>query len=180
LAAIRDLAAPHHPWSIRDEPSFTALVTKIRPDQVETTFTRVKTAAAALTETTKLRANLAPHPPYLVADITHQLDNLIFNGFLTATPTQWLARIPTWLRGASMRLDQASRDPNRDETRMDQLDPILDAYDALLSAHPDPHPDIVRIAYLIEEFRLQLFAQTLRTVETVSPKRIMKAIAEVG
>ena len=182
LAAISESVARHDPWGVRDGERFDALVTLVRPDQVEATHQNVLHAAESLRVAARVRQLLSHLDPqsYVFQDVTNQVDNLVFNGFLHVIGTQWLPRVPVWLRGAEMRLQAASTDPHRDEVRMAQLDPVLDAYSDLLDAHPDPSPEIDRIGYLIEEFRLQTFAQTLRTVETVSAKRILKAISEIG
>ena len=182
LAAITEAVGRHDPWGVRDEQRFNSLVTAVRPGQVEATHQIVLHAAEALRVDVRVRQLLATFDPdsYLSQDVSNQTDNLVFNGFLHVIPSQWLARVPVWLRGAQMRLQSAASDPRRDEARMETLDPVLDAYADLIDAHPDPTPEIDRIGYLIEEFRLQIFAQTLRTVETVSAKRILKAISEIN
>ena len=181
LAAIAESVSRHDPWTVRDQSRFDALVTLVRPDQVEATHRIVLQAAEALRAAAQVRQSLTGLDPtsYLAQDVSSQMDNLVFTGFLHVIPARWLARVPVWLKGAGMRLQAAAADPHRDEARMTQIDPVLDAYSDLLDIHPDPAPDIDRIGYLIEEFRLQTFAQTLRTVETVSAKRILKAISEI-
>ena len=182
LAAISESVSRHDSWTVRDQAGFDALVTDVRPDQVEATHQNVIHAAESLRAAARVRQLLSGlhHSSYLFQDVKNQTDNLVFDGFLHVIGSQWLPRVPVWLKGAEMRLQSAATDPRRDEVRMSQLDPVLDAYSDLLDAHPDSNPEIDRIGYLIEEFRLQIFAQTLRTVETVSAKRILKAISEIS
>ncbi|MDR0283921.1 MAG: ATP-dependent RNA helicase HrpA [Propionibacteriaceae bacterium] len=181
LAAVTELVRARDPWAIRDEVRFAALVAAVRPDQVDAVHKVVLLAAEAIRELGPVRAALAGVDPAsdLAADVTAQVDNLVFPGFLHVIPPEWLKRVPVWLKGVRLRLEAARTDPRRDLARLDQLDPVQDAYAALVDT-PQTTAEIDRIGYLIEEFRLQIFAQTLRTVETVSAKRILKAIADVA
>ena len=62
------------------------------------------------------------------------------------------------------------------------LDELAAEYDELCDAQPDgPLPGPVEdIGFLLEEYRVQLFAQRLGTSRTVSPKRIRRAIARAA
>jgi ATP-dependent helicase HrpA len=142
----------------------------------------VTICAEALRISSRVRQLLAGVDPEsgLSVDLSYQMDNIIFDRFLSVIPPVWLTRVPVWLRGAEMRLHSAATDPRRDPPRMAQMTPVLDAYSQLIEAHPAPNESIDRIGYLIEEFRLQVFAQSLRTIETVSAKRILKAIADIA
>ncbi|MCL2736998.1 MAG: ATP-dependent RNA helicase HrpA [Propionibacteriaceae bacterium] len=180
IAALRDLVGRQDPWAVRDEAGFDALVQAVRPEQVDATHAIVAVAAESLAVHAQARAAMGALVPGgdTAADLVNQVDNLIFDGFLHVIPRRWLVRVPVWLRGVEARARSAADDPGRDDARMVQLDPVLDAYADLQDAHPQSTPEIDHIGYLIEEFRLQIFAQSLRTVETVSSKRILKAIAD--
>ncbi len=182
LAALADLIGRQDPWAVRDQAAFDALVASVRPDQVEATHRVVQVAAEALRALAGVQEGLGAIDPgsETFQDVSDQVADLVFPGFLHVIGPAWLPRLPVWLRGAGLRVQAASTDPRRDQTRMDQLLPVLDAYAALVDAQSHPTPETDRIGYLIEELRLQIFAQTLRTVETVSPKRILKAIAEAS
>ncbi|MCL2470609.1 MAG: ATP-dependent RNA helicase HrpA [Propionibacteriaceae bacterium] len=195
FAAILALISAHDPWSVRDQSAFDKTVVSVRPEQVEGTHRLVLVAAETLRAHAAVRQALTgiPTDSNLYHDVTSQVDGLVFNGFLLTIPPRWLPRVPIWLKGAEMRLNSARQDPRRDQARQDQLFPVLDAYAELLDAHAvglhdrpsSGHRDatlpdeIARIGYLIEEFRLQIFAQTLRTAETVSAKRILQAISQI-
>ncbi|MCL2482301.1 MAG: ATP-dependent RNA helicase HrpA [Propionibacteriaceae bacterium] len=231
FAAILSLVSAHDPWSVRDQSAFDQTVVSVRPEQVEGTHRLVLLAAETLRAHAAVRQALTgiPTGSDLYHDVTSQVNDLVFNGFLLVIPPRWLPRVPIWLKGAEMRLNSARQDPRRDQARQDQLSPVLDAYAQLVGAHADgpgsglrraPSTDahdrtatdahgrtatdahdrtatdardrtatgprdstlpdeITRIGYLIEEFRLQVFAQTLRTAETVSVKRILQAISQI-
>ena len=71
--------------------------------------------------------------------------------------------------------------PGRDASNADVIYQLLDEYDALCERLPQgPIPDEVDdIAFMIEELRVQFFAQQLGTAMPVSAKRIRKAMAEI-
>ena len=168
-------------WKIRDGASFDALVAEVRVDQAQAMSHVVDLAATILARYDAVTTRLARFSGFeLVRDARDQLDDLVFEGFLRAIPTEWLRRLPIWLDGISRRLDGALANLARDSVRQGELAPVLCAYDALVAAHPEPGDEIDRLGYLIEELRLQLFAQPLRPVQTVSVKRILAAIAEAG
>ncbi|WP_269452241.1 DUF3418 domain-containing protein [Tessaracoccus coleopterorum] len=70
--------------------------------------------------------------------------------------------------------------PARDAQLQSQVDEMEDLYAALMAAQP-PGPlgaKVEEIAFLIEEFRISLFAQQLRTSVPISAKRIRQAIRQ--
>ncbi|MDR1386624.1 MAG: DUF3418 domain-containing protein [Propionibacteriaceae bacterium] len=165
-------------WAVRDQAGFDALVDQARPQAAARMAQLVQVAA----ETLRRRAGLAAALDQVAAtrsgqDLRAQLDDLIFPGFLRVIPQPWFDRLPTYLRGIERRLDQIRTDPARDLARLDQLEPVLDAYAELCLSQPVGSEATRRIGYLIEELRLQLFAQPLKTWQTVSVKRLLQAIA---
>jgi ATP-dependent helicase HrpA len=113
--------------------------------------------------------------------MARQIDDLVFLNFISATPDPWYSRMARWLRGIGVRVEGLRANPGRDARGMAELDPLLDAYDDLCSRQPEgPLPPAVEeIGFLIEEFRVQLFAQRLGTHVPVSAKRIRTAIGRI-
>ncbi|MEI2826016.1 MAG: ATP-dependent RNA helicase HrpA [Dermatophilaceae bacterium] len=116
----------------------------------------------------------------LVADVRAQVGELIRPGFVADTGAHRLGNLLRYLRAVSHRLERAPEDVRRDHARMDEVLSVEAAYAALLhrlrpAARGDE--DVVAIGWMIEEFRVSLFAQSLGTAYPVSAKRILKAIA---
>ncbi len=111
------------------------------------------------------------------ADIEAQLRELLPKRFVTATPAGQLGHLPRYLKAIAMRLDGLRTDPARDAQRQAELAPLLQAWRRLAGqrrGQPDPRLDELR--WLLEELRVSLFAQVLRTPMPVSVKRLQKAI----
>ncbi|REM97568.1 DUF3418 domain-containing protein, partial [Mycobacterium tuberculosis] len=60
-------------------------------------------------------------------DMEEQLAALVHPGFLRDTPADALAQYPRYLRAMILRTERAKRDPPRDQARMLELRPFLDA-----------------------------------------------------
>jgi ATP-dependent helicase HrpA len=111
--------------------------------------------------------------------VSEQVSNLVFSGFVAATPDPWFARLPVYLRAATVRLEAYGQNPARWRQATDTILDLEDAY-AALCAHQPPGPlppPIARIGWLMEELRVSLFAQSLGTTEPVSAKRLRSLIA---
>jgi ATP-dependent helicase HrpA len=180
-AAIATALGRHgDPWQIRDRPAFDAAVAAVRPEQVPVMQRVTQTAALALIRLGTVETSLARYPSDspLAHDVSGQLDDLVFDGFVHVISDPWLDRLPVWLDGVARRLEAAFASPVRDDQRLAELAPVQTAYATLVERHPGPSEEIDRLGFLIEELRLQLFAQPVRTVQPVSVKRLLKAIAE--
>ena len=113
-------------------------------------------------------------------DIAAQLSRLVSKRFLVVTPWQQLAHLPRYLKGVVMRLDKWRADPTRDATRLAELRPIEQRYLRLAIERKgvrDARLDEFR--WLLEELRISLFAQELRTPQPVSVKRLEKVWAQM-
>ena len=115
----------------------------------------------------------------LAKDINEQLDLMIYAGFIRNTPYQQLKAIPRYLKAVQYRLDkrdnilQKVEEANRYATRFWK--------DVEKKAKKDkviPEQDPFR--WMLEEFRVSLFAQQLKTAYPVSVKRMDKAWDERG
>lgn len=167
---------------VRDPDAFTRLVETVRQDAAPEMARTVTIAGEILVAAGRARQAVGALPDGPArTDMTRQIDDLVFLNFISATPDPWYARMPRWLRGIGVRVEGLRANPGRDRRGMDELDPVLDSYDRLCAAQPaGPLPAAVEeIGFLIEEFRVQLFAQRLGTHVPVSAKRIQAAMARL-
>jgi ATP-dependent helicase HrpA len=113
-------------------------------------------------------------------DITAQLQRLVGKRFLLATPWPALQHLPRYLRGVVMRLDKLRTDPARDAQRLAELRPLEQRWlRRVAELKGAPHARLDEYRWLLEELRISLFAQELRTPQPVSPKRLDKAWAQL-
>ncbi|MCA0424860.1 MAG: DUF3418 domain-containing protein, partial [Proteobacteria bacterium] len=109
-------------------------------------------------------------------DIAAQLARLVTKRFVTATPWAALAHLPRYLKGVQMRLDKWRADPARDAQRVAELRPLEQRFTrALAERRGQPDARLEEFRWLLEELRISLFAQELRTPQPVSVKRLEKA-----
>ncbi len=109
-------------------------------------------------------------------DITAQLTRLLPKGFVVHTPWSQLAHLPRYLKGVSMRLDKLRADPARDAARLSELRPLEQRYLRLVAERRGAHDArLDEFRWLLEELRISLFAQELRTPQPVSVKRLEKS-----
>lgn len=114
-------------------------------------------------------------------DIQLQLDNLLYAGFLKATPYAWLQEMPRYFRALTVRLEKLADSPAADEKKLQLLQPLLQQYQQLkgsVSENEDT-TELTKLRWMLEEYRVSLFAQPMKTAIPVSPKRIEKQIALV-
>ena len=142
-----------------------------------------RNAATILAEYAVVQRKLkeARAPRETVDDIAAHLARLMPARFLVETPWSQLAHLPRYLRAIVMRLDKVRVDPARDVQRMAELRPLEQRY-ARRRAERRGSVDerLEDYRWLLEELRVSLFAQELRTPQPVSVKRLDKAWAQVG
>ncbi|QET43257.1 ATP-dependent RNA helicase HrpA [Bordetella hinzii] len=132
---------------------------------------------AILTEYAALQRKLPQAKPHAAAyaDLQQQIGALMPKWFVRDIPYAQLAHYPRYLKAAVARIDKLRADPARDARLVAEMAPLLTQYQrarAALKGAPDPRLDEFR--WLLEELRVALFAQELRTPMPVSVKRLMK------
>ncbi|CAM5415467.1 ATP-dependent RNA helicase HrpA [Eoetvoesiella caeni] len=130
-----------------------------------------------LTEWSALQKKLPQAKPQQAAyvDLQKQAGGLMGKKFIRDTPYNQLVHYPRYLKAAQARIDKLRADPARDARQMADMAPLLVQYQrayAALKGAPDAQMDEFR--WLLEELRVALFAQELRTPMPVSVKRLLK------
>ena len=110
-------------------------------------------------------------------DLREQLDALLMPGFARELPTARLAHYPRYLKAMRLRAERLRQDPARDQQRMLQVLPYWREYLKHRAASED---DLDELRWLIEEWRVSLFAQELKTAEPVSAKRLARALEHLA
>jgi ATP-dependent helicase HrpA len=103
------------------------------------------------------------------------MQQLVTARFVVDTPYTQLVHVPRYLKAAVARIDKLKSDPARDVRLMSEMAPVLSQYARARSAlkgAPDTGLDEFR--WMLEELRVALFAQELRTPMPVSVKRLQK------
>lgn len=107
-------------------------------------------------------------------DIKDQLDELIYPGFVSETPLDWLEQYPRYLKAIEKRLDKLQHAPDKDRKLTLEIAPLWQNYLDYLESHEDYTTELQEYRWLIEELRVSLFAQELKTIKPVSVKRLEK------
>jgi ATP-dependent helicase HrpA len=124
--------------------------------------------------------------PALIAsyqDMRRHLSDLVFDGFIVQTPPQWLAHFPRYLAGIESRLRKLlNAGLQRDQSALAHLDPLLRQYRERREKHRREEmsdPELIEYRWMLEELRVSLFAQELKTAIPVSTKRLEAQWAKV-
>ncbi|WP_084011038.1 ATP-dependent RNA helicase HrpA [Pseudofrankia sp. DC12] len=129
-------------------------------------------------------AKLSPALTASVEDLRRQLAELVHPGFLAGTGADRLDDLARYLSGALRRLDRLPADATAEQPKLAKITRVRDAYDELsadlLPPGVPPGPDLLRIRWMIEELRISLFAQTLRTPYPVSEERLYRVMDELA
>ncbi|AGL18702.1 ATP-dependent helicase HrpA [Actinoplanes sp. N902-109] len=178
---VQDAGGPA--WSSEE---FAKLRDEVRADLVDATAAVVTHVQAVLATAYEVSQRLSTtRDPALVpalADIRAQLKALVHPGFVTDTGWKQLHHLPRYLKGIAYRLDRLGGNLARDRQLMAQLQEIEQEYRELRTELPVGGPadaGLREIRWMIEELRINFFAQSLGTAYPVSDKRIYKAMDQL-
>jgi ATP-dependent helicase HrpA len=139
-----------------------------------------RTAAGILAEhaalAKKLKALEKSHPQP-VSEVRQQLARLLGPGWPARTPWERLQHLPRYLKAASLRLEKLRADPARDARLAAEVAGLEQRYLRELSSrarHGGETAEMTQFGWLLEELRVSLFAQELKTPVPVSVKRLSK------
>ena len=181
LASVGELIRRFQVSPVRDASAFSALCERVRVENADLMRDITTLAAEVSRLTGAVRAALPKARPVseaATADIAEQVRNLVFPGFLGATPYPQLTELPRYLQAAQTRVETLRSSAGRDAPGFDVISRVEQAYAELCALVPAGRlPGFVEdIGWLIEELRVGLFAQSLRTRVPVSEKRVLAAI----
>jgi ATP-dependent helicase HrpA len=172
-----------HELDVRTAGAFEVLRTQCSRELFGAGVERLKLAEPIIEAQAEMKPWL--QPPLLgfarasYDDLREQFDALLVPGFLRELPTARLAHYPRYLKAMRLRGERLRQDPAKDQQRMLQVLPYWRAYLQHRAAGADPAA-LAELRWLIEEWRVSLFAQELKTAEPVSAKRLAKALAALG
>jgi len=127
----------------------------------------------------KLERMTAAASAATVADVSAQRDALVYDGFVSGIGRARLADLDRYLRAMLVRLDKQPDAPGRDREAMAVVHRVQQRYYAALDRLPadgSPSAELIEVAWMIEELRVSLFAQTLGATRSISEKRVLQAI----
>jgi ATP-dependent helicase HrpA len=174
----------------RSQQAFSAAATAVRQRLPENVARLALIAQESLAAAMKIEQTLAKSPPAwkaAVQDLRSQLAELVFPGFMLLLPTARLHHLPRYLKAMEMRIQKLANQPARDLGAMNEMAKLLAAWrqrrerlaaQGRIGDHIEPEMEDFR--WRLEELRVSLFAQELKTPEPVSVKRLEKRWAEIA
>ena len=161
---------------------FAALQTRVRAQLPARTSAVLAAVRPVLEAAQGVRLALAGVRGEPADDVATQLLGLVHPGFIGETGQARLVDVVRYLQGAQRRLEALPGSAVRDRAGMVVLGRVQAERAALVAAlAPERRddPDVVELGWMVQELRISLFAQTLRTPYPVSEKRIYKALDAV-
>ena len=114
------------------------------------------------------------------SDVQANLERLLAPGFMVVTPWQYLSCFTRYLRAMEYRIDKLQGNLPRDRQSMIEFESLYKPWHAAMKdATPEQRPDLEEFGWLLEEWRVSLFAQPLGTRVPVSLKRLEKRWSEI-
>ena len=182
-AALRERLQAHE-LDVRTRAAFDALKSTVGVELFAAAVERLTLAEAII----DAHAELLPwfEPPLIgfakanYDDLREQREELLAPGFLRTTDPAHLAHFPRYLRAMRLRAERLRQDPARDQARMLGVQRYWREF---LKRRADAGADATALEdlrWLVEELRVSVFAQELRTAQPVSPKRLARALDALG
>jgi ATP-dependent helicase HrpA len=159
---------------------FEARVAAVKPRFVLVANEIMRLVGAILTEQLALQKKLAAAQKVFglaYADIAAQMERLLVKGFIVVTDYERLSQYPRYLKAANLRLEKMRADAARDSRLMGEWQTVAKPFEREYMQqlrNGGAEPFMQEFRWLLEELRVTLFAQELRTPSPVSVKRLQK------
>jgi ATP-dependent helicase HrpA len=181
ITAIADRAFIGEDDLPRTNADFMKLKQRARTRLPAVTEAVARQAQAIATEyqlLTQKQGQMAATVNRLKRDLEQQVGQLVYKGCFSQTPWEYLQNIPRYLKALRLRIEKHPANPERDGKNAGSVGLIWqkwqDKINALNHAHLDIPQQVLDFRWLIEELRVSLFAQELKTPFPVSIKRLEK------
>ncbi len=179
-----ELAAGDRPGDVRDATAFDALQNTVRAE-LGLLF---RQQAGYLSQSLQLWREISKRldeayynkRPEVFNDMRAQLDDMLYEGFLQELSPARLEHYPRYLEAMLIRLTNVEEDPRRDAVRMKEVEPFWRRYLDLLERGREYDEAVDEYRWLLEEFRVSIFAQQLGTRARVSVKRLDEAWRKIN
>ncbi|RPE75437.1 ATP-dependent helicase HrpA [Vulcaniibacterium tengchongense] len=168
---------------IRDAEAFAARRDAVAKALFPEAMERLRQAEAILAAVAEVRARL--ESPLIgwasgnLDDMRAHLAALAPPGFLRTTPAAALREYPRYLKALALRGERALRDPGKDQARMLELKPFVDALEQAAADGRGEAPEWQALRWDLEELRVSLFAQELGVRGGVSAKKLAQRLAQL-
>ena len=183
LAAVGVLVDEHPaglPW---DEAAFDDLVASVRPAlaaRAAAVLADVVRVLEAWRDTERLLTGSVDMTLLAaMTDMRSQVGRLVGRGFVSEAGAARLRHLARYLAAVRQRRERLDSEPGRDRQLRDLVQPVQEAYLQRRAALPEDRPVPIaldRVRWLLEEYRVSLWAQQLGTAEPVSDTRLRKAL----
>lgn len=176
-AILLDVGAP-----VRNEESFAALLAVTKERYVDDLSVSVATLARVVQHAARLRDRLVAPAPVewssALDDVASQLSQLVFDGMAVTIGTSRIPELPRYLEAIDVRIERLRDGVRADEERMAIVRRVSSEH-ATLVADLGLTATLDDVRWMIEELRVQQFAQHLGNPEPVSAQRIRRALDAV-
>ncbi len=176
LAAPKDI----HPT---DSSGFDDFLDHMRGRLVETGEQLLQSIQQTMLRWQQLRTLLGDIQRHetIYHDVQQQLDWLLYQGFVHDIHNDWIFEYPRFMQALIVRLERYRNDPSRDERLMLQVKPYQEGYVQTMTewlAEGYDSSELDEVRWALENYRVSLFAQELKTRQPVSAKRMKALFAE--
>ena len=187
LALVDELSTPAN---VRDPEALETLVAAARDAHEDRVYQILSHVVRALEASAEADAAVRSHPQASLKETTRDVarhgKTLLYEGFVSATPTFALPHLARYLRAGAVRIERAASSPGALGRDLEDMDRIHQAEADIAAARQalERRPYEARAAaaltqarWMAEELRVSMFAQTLGTPNKVSMKRLLGVLA---
>ncbi len=131
---------------------------------------------------TELSSNIPASMMKSLNDIKSQLNVLFYPGFIKDVPYSWLKNYPRYLQAIEKRLHKLETSSSKDTANLAKIQPLWQSYIELRDLNVDSDnvcPELEHYRWMLEEYRVSLFAQELKTAIPVSKERLANQMKRV-
>jgi ATP-dependent helicase HrpA len=184
-ATLDQLVAQGGP--VRSAAQYAALLARVRPELPQAYAELLTTVAAVLLRAQAVRRLIGDLTSLTllsaVTDVRDQLDELLPDGFVTATGAARIPDLQRYLAAAEVRLTRVADHLRQDDAALWQVHQLESEVQAAVERLPLARRSsaaVRELRFMVQELRISLFAPTMRTAYPVSDKRVRRAIAALA
>lgn len=172
------------PEKIREQAQYQTTLNKLKENwiiEAQAITKQVNTILTGHQQVAKqVKGKINPRCLASVTDMKKQLDSLISKDFVRKTPDKWFNRLAFYFKAMEKRLEKIDIDPNKDQLAIRQFTPLLEKYQQLNQEKAYQNSEqLIDIRWQLEELRISLFAQPMKTLTPISIKRLEKLFREI-